>query len=161
MLTKILAIIALLLVAVIVCGTLVAFATDKAHPGIHLRTIESPADSTEKATSKNHSAVASFTGIKQIRAFTKPNPQNSNGTLVIVTPWFNYPSDDTAFFEELSRKSGIMTSLIVMYFSDHTQEDLVSMGERKVKNDLRDTLNEQLVLGKISEIYFTDYIFFE
>lgn len=163
MFIKILAATTICLIAAIILGTVIAFATGNANPGATLRAIEKPP--AEDTANKNNSGASetTFTGIKQIRAVTKPNPkkENDTGTLVIITPWFTYPSEDTAFYEELSRKSGILRSSILIYFSQHTEEELSKLGEQKVKADLRNVLNNELVLGKISDIYFTDYIFFE
>lgn len=171
MVTKILGAVAILIAIAIVGGSVVAFATGKARPGASLRTIEMPpADENETSPksnpkmvtqSPNDASLATFTGIKQIRALTKANPQDENdiGTPVVITPWFTYPKDDTAFHEELARKSGTMSSIIVGYFADRTEAELLDSGERGVKNDLLDLINTQLVLGKINEIYFTDYLF--
>lgn len=174
MVTKILGAVAILIAIAIVGGSVVAFATGKARPGASLRTIETPPQNENAPTTKpsktipkpsqnipSSSSLATFTGIKQIRALTKANPQDENdiGTPVVITPWFTYPKDDTAFHEELARKSGTMSSIIVGYFADRTEAELLDSGERGVKNDLLDLINTQLVLGKINEIYFTDYLF--
>ena len=43
----------------------------------------------------------------------------------------------------------------------YTKSDLISKGEKKIKEELRDQINDQLVLGKINSVYFDQYIFFD
>ena len=57
-----------------------------------------------------------------------------------------------------TRKKKIM-ALFLDYFAGHTQKELLSLGEKKVKEELLFKINEQLVMGKISALYFDDYIF--
>lgn len=162
MLNKILLSVALVIVAVIISGTLIAFATNKAHPGASLRTID-PTPEESNIISQNSQEFDSFVGLPRIRATTKPSEQDEEdrGTPLVLTLWFPYPKDDTAFYEELSRKSGTMTTLIVSYFAEHTERELRSRGEEKVKKDLLEILNTQLVLGKINSLYFTEYVYFK
>ena len=50
-------------------------------------------------------------------------------------------------------------ALFLDYFARHTQKEILSLGEKKVKEELLFKINEQLVMGKISALYFDDYIF--
>ena len=43
----------------------------------------------------------------------------------------------------------------------YTKDELVGKGEQKIKSDLTELINRELVLGKIKTLYFSDYIFFE
>ena len=47
------------------------------------------------------------------------------------------------------------------YFSGYTEKELLAKGERNVKEELCSLINEQLVLGKIKNVYFDQYLFFE
>lgn len=158
MLNKILAVILCVLVVAIAGGTIIAFATGTAAPGVSLR-VRDPSPTDRHVLSKNK--MAAYTGLSRIRAVTKPesNTENDIGTPLVITPWFTYPENDTAFYEEIARKSGVMQNIIILYFANYTEMELMAKGEDKIKNDLLSELNAQLMLGKIPNIYFTDYIF--
>ena len=47
------------------------------------------------------------------------------------------------------------------HFGAYTKLELLSRTEEKIKNDIMEQINEQMSLGQISGIYFTDYIFIE
>ena len=63
--------------------------------------------------------------------------------------------------EELAQKERQEKSIIIGYFSSYTKEELMAMGEQKVKEGIREKINEQMVMGQISSVYFDDYMFFE
>ena len=63
------------------------------------------------------------------------------------------------FFEELSKKSAIIKSIIVQYFSLYTEEELQSLSETEIKTELTMQINQHLILGQIENIYFSEYIF--
>lgn len=96
-----------------------------------------------------------------IRLITKPdeNIKDDSGSAMVLTPWIAYPKNDTVFFEELSRKTGLIKSVFQIFFTEHTQKEILSFGEEAIKNELLSEINNILNLGKISDIYFTDYIF--
>ncbi|MBP5174723.1 MAG: flagellar basal body-associated FliL family protein, partial [Treponema sp.] len=83
------------------------------------------------------------------------------GTLLIVSPWFSYPEGDIQLFEEIAQKDRLIKTIISNYFMSYTKSDLISKGEKKIKEELRDQINDQLVLGKINSVYFDQYIFFD
>lgn len=117
----------------------------------------------ESLNKKNGEEMAAFTGISTIRAtpLASPNSDEENQTILVISPWFSYPADDTEFFEELSRKRVLITSIITYYFSSKTKEDIIALPEDKIKSDLLTEINGNLSLGKISQLYFTDFVFFE
>lgn len=96
-----------------------------------------------------------------IRISTAGENPEENGTLLIVSPWLAYPAGDTVFYEELSRKSGALKGIFQAYFSARTKNQLLSETEEKIEELLREEINADLALGKISSIYFTDYLFLE
>lgn len=108
-------------------------------------------------------SMAAYTGLGKIRTSSKPETDNENdyGTLIVVSPWFSYPKDDTEFFEELSRKRVLITGLITNYFTSHTKSQLDQIPEEEIKATLLSQINAQLSLGKLGDLYFTDYIFIE
>ncbi|MBQ9238838.1 MAG: flagellar basal body-associated FliL family protein [Treponema sp.] len=163
MLNRILTVTAAILVIGICCGTVIGFATHRAAPGRALRRAEPLPSAASVAGAPGADTLAVYAGIARIRAVTKPDPQrpDDGGTTVVITPWFTYPADDTAFYEELAQKSGVIRATVVTYFADHTARELRTAGEVAVKDALLAALNEQFVLGKLTALYFTDYIFFE
>ena len=161
-LNRVLAVIASLLAAAIVIGTLVSFALKKAHPGKNIRTPDPSPLAVSSMSAPDNTKLDAFTGLGRLRAATKPDPKKSvGGTPVVVTPWFSYPAGDRAFYEELSQKSTIMRAVITEYFLKYTEDELLSRGEEKIKADLLTALNERLSLNKIQAIYFSDYLFIE
>ena len=76
-----------------------------------------------------------------------------------MTPWFSYQKGDEQFFEELSKKSSIIKSIIVQYFSLYTEEELQSLSETEIKTEITAQINQHLILGQIENIYFSEYIF--
>ncbi len=151
------------LVLVILSGTIIGFASKKAEPGKNLRDAD-PAPTVREIENLNKhsdSKIAAYTGLGTIRCLTAPQDEEDIGTAVVITPWLSYPEDDTVFFEELARKRLLITSVFTTYFSSYTKNELLSRTEDKIKEELQDKINEQLSLGKILQIYFTDYIFLE
>lgn len=153
------------LVLVIAFGTVIGLATKKAAPGKNLRNAdpEPTAREIENLNKHSDSKIAAFTGLGTIRCITAPTADDPDdaGTAVVITPWLSYPEDDTVFFEELARKRLIITGIFTSYFSACTKVELLSRTEDKIKQDILDQINDQMSLGKISGIYFTDYIFLE
>ena len=152
-----------LLVLVILFGTIIGFASKKAAPGKNLRDADPEPTTKEIENLNKHSdsKIAAYTGLGTIRCLTAPQDEEDIGTSVVITPWLSYPEDDTVFFEELARKRLLITSVFTTYFSSYTKNELLSRTEDKIKQELEEKINEQLSLGKISKIYFTDYIFLE
>lgn len=120
--------------------------------------------------------VVSYYEIGSIRILTpKENetPENSfletnstendffDGCVLVVNPWLSYPEGDTVFYEEIARKRGVIKGLCTTYFSERSKQHLLSITETKVEQELKELINAQLSLGKIQDIYFTDYIFLE
>ena len=151
------------LVLVILFGTIIGFASKKAAPGKNLRDSD-PAPTLREIENLNkgsESKIAAYTGLGTIRCITAPQDEEDIGTVVVITPWLSYPEGDTIFFEELARKRLIISGIFTNYFSSYTKNELLSRTEDKIKEELQDKINEQLSLGKILQIYFTDYIFLE
>ena len=111
--------------------------------------------------------IASYTGIGRIRILTKADENAGSGTAgdtgtpLVIEPWFTYEESNYELYEELSKKRILISGLISNYFSSKTKMELFSNSEDKIKADLLKEINSQLVLGKIIQIYFTDFIFLE
>ncbi|MCR4900750.1 MAG: flagellar basal body-associated FliL family protein [Treponema sp.] len=162
---KILAAVIAFLMLAIMCVTIVTLATQKGKPGKNLR--DADPDPTpreiENLNKRLDDKIAAYTGLETIRAVTAPDEKNGDetGTVVVITPWLAYPEGDTVFYEELARKRTVISSIFTNYFSTSTKVQLLSTTEDKIKADILEQINEQMSLGKISAIYFTDYIFLE
>lgn len=154
-LNKILLIIIYFLAVMIVTSTITIFAMRRAKPK------KSPSPNRIEKSSLGNEKLSSFTGIKRIRAVTAPDEKHADGVSLIITPWFSYTAGDTEFFEELSRKSPELRSVIVVYFHGRAYPELKKIGERKIKDQLLEEINSKLVLNRIKEIYFSEYVFFE
>ena len=153
---KILAVIALLLCAVIITGTVVVFAVQKG--GFHSAFRKNdPSPQSSRFTAMN-----SFNELGQIRAVTRKEPAHEDGVTVVLTPWLAFEKgNDSAFSEELAQKSRQIRSLIHGYFSQHTETELLNKGETAVKAELLELINDQLVMGKIAAVYFGEYMYLE
>lgn len=103
---------------------------------------------------------SAFNEIGQIRVFTKED-ENEQKSVIVLVPWFEYDGNDQAFFEELDRKHMSIKNLVTNYFSSRTRSQLLSLGEGKIKAELKERVNDTLVLGKISGVYFNDYLFLD
>jgi len=141
------------IIIIIVALSAIAVCTKNVHPGEGLRH-EDPLPKSVGGTK------TAFNHIGQIRAFTRGNEKSAKSVLVL-TPWFEYDGNDKAFYEELDRKHLSLKALLTKYFSNHTKAELLKKGESQIKSELKAQINENLVLGKISEIYFNDYLFLD
>lgn len=108
----------------------------------------------------------SYFNLGSLRVLTKPENDSlqktqNMGTILLVTPWISYPSDDTIFFEEISRKKTVIAGIIQDYFSNHSKQELLSQTEVTIEENLLLEINNHLSLGTINQIYFTDFIFLE
>lgn len=155
-LNKILICILAAITLAIVLVSAVAFASKKAVPGYGLRREDpNPTKITEELKKERKSA---YNEIGQIRAASK-NDENDNHSVIILTPWLEYPEGDTAFYQEMDTKLRSIKSIFVSYFARYTKAELLSKGENRIKSELLDEINETLALGQAGAIYFNDYLF--
>lgn len=112
--------------------------------------------SLNKKSEKN---ISTYTGFGTLRAVTKIEEGEDFGVALVLTPWFSYTEEDSSFYEELSKKRILMIGIFTNYFSSKTYNQLQKLTEEKIKADLLELINSQLSLGKISQIYFTDFIY--
>lgn len=108
-----------------------------------------------------NSDVTAYYQLGTIRIVSNPDSsiKDDTGAPMVVSPWIAYPEGDTVFYEEISRKTGIIKAVFTQFFTGHTQKEILSFGEEKIKNELLSQINELLSLGKISDLYFTDFLF--
>ena len=107
--------------------------------------------------------IVSYYEIGNIRIVTpSEEPENEQeGCVLVVNPWLSYAEGDTVFYEEIARKRGVIKGICTTYFSERSKNHLLSITEKKVEQELMELINAQLSLGKVQDVYFTDYIFLE
>ena len=152
---KMLSIILLALFAVILFMTITAFISVKTKSKKNLQNSKS---SFEVSESKDDTLKV-FAGLGRIRCSLKPEGDTDVRCPVVISPWFNYDKNDIQFYEELSKKAPLFKSLISSYFANGTKTHFQKIGEEQVKKEILSILNEHLVLGKIDELFFSEYIF--
>lgn len=145
------------LVAVILLGTVIGLKQKKTQtPQVLLQ--QGKAVNLSKPA---NTEVSSYYEIGTIRIVTAGTKDSSTGSVMVVNPWLEYPEGDTVFYEEIARKRGVIKGIFSNYFSTHSKEELLTITEVNVEQELRTLINQQLSLGKIQGIYFTDYIFLD
>ena len=152
---KILSIILLALFALLLFITITAFISVKTKSKKNLQNSKS---SFEVSESKDDTLKV-FAGLGRIRCSLKPEGDTDIRCPVVISPWFNYDKNDIQFYEELSKKAPLFKSLISSYFANGTKTHFQKIGEEQVKKEILSILNEHLVLGKIDELFFSEYIF--
>lgn len=164
-LDKILSIIVIILLITIFAGTVFALLKNKKSFQKQKQLI-SQGKAVSLMAPKNDNQFSYF-NLGSLRVLTKPEndslqeTEQNMGTVLLVTPWLSYPSDDTIFFEEISRKKTVIAGIIQDYFSDYSKLELLTQTEVKIEENLIKEINNHLSLGKIQQIYFTDFIFLE
>ena len=149
---------AALLAAVIVLGTAAALIAGK-RPGQAFRKSDPQGVSQLKG---KEAAQSEFKEFGTIRIRLLPSEDSSEpGAILVVSPWLSYDSGDSAFYEELVSKKKMFSSYIQEYFSSKTKNALLSAGEKEIKRALLERFNGQLSLGKLSGLYFDDYMFLD
>ena len=163
-LDKILSIIVIILLITIFAGTVFALLKNKKSFQKQKQLI-SQGKAVSLMAPKNDNQFSYF-NLGSLRVLTKSEndslqeTQNME-TVLLVTPWISYPSDDTIFFEEISRKKTVIAGIIQDYFSNHSKQELLSQTEVTIEENLLLEINNHLSLGTINQIYFTDFIFLE
>ena len=96
-----------------------------------------------------------------IRVSCAAADSEESGSIMVLSPWLAYPAGDTVFYEELFRKSGALKGIFQAYFSSRTKNQLLTETEERIVHIIIEEINSDLALGKVSDIYFTDYLFLE
>ena len=164
-LDKILSIIVIILLITIFAGTVFALLKNKKSFQKQKQLI-SQGKAVSLMAPKNDNQFSYF-NLGSLRVLTKSEndslqeTEQNMGTVLLLTPWISYPSDDTIFFEEISRKKTVIAGIIQDYFSNHSKQELLSQTEVTIEENLLLEINNHLSLGTINQIYFTDYIFLD
>jgi flagellar basal body-associated protein FliL len=94
-----------------------------------------------------------FSDIGTVRASTA----DKVAAIAVATVSFPYPSSDAAFKEELHKKAPALKEAAINYLARHTAAQLNPAYEGSIKADLRDAFNELLSLGKVDEVWLSDF----
>ncbi len=143
---RILALFAALLFLAVVAGSLYAIAA-----GTRQKKLAREADRAQ--TAAELAGRASFTGIGTIRA----RSADSKAAVIVATIAFPYEAGDRAFAEELGRKAPVLRAAAVSLLSSKKAADLSPAFEGAVKAALRDSFNARLSLGKVTELWLSDF----
>ena len=111
-----------------------------------------PAETTARETTAQTDETRVFSGLGRLRI-----PLVNSSTLILSIA-FPYSADDTAFAEELAAKIGDFRVIASDYFSALPEERVIQFDEDTAKQELLRRLNENLRLGRISELYFSDFM---
>lgn len=156
-LERILLIIIGALLAILICGTLVGL-NNKKHNKPEVLISEGKA---ENLTAPKNTDVQAYYELGSIRIVTASDAKDETGTAMVISPWLGYPEGDTVFYEEIARKRGVIKGIFSQYFTEHSRSEILTLGETRIEEELKAAINAQLALGKISDIYFTDFLFLE
>ncbi|GHV63183.1 hypothetical protein AGMMS49587_12370 [Spirochaetia bacterium] len=154
--TRILVIIAAVLILVILGGTVYAFFIRPPEvPGT-----KAPAPSASPGAVPGTApggGTAMFTGIGRLRIAAR----GGEPAAALISIAFPYPGADRAFTEELVTKAPEFRSIAVDYFAALSAEELRNLDEAKAKAELLRRFNAELLLGKIGVLYFSDLMILE
>lgn len=132
------------LIIVIIGGTLIGIQKNRAKS-------QKTTDS-QPALPKKEEAL--YGDIGQLRISTIDTPPAT----IVLTPFLEYKAADTAFQEELVNKKEILKYSILEWFSIQSAYRLKSEPHETMKRELIKVINAQLLLGKIQNIYFEDFV---
>lgn len=145
---KILSYCILVIILVIVFGTFIYFV------GNLFKDENSSEKKDEQPILLNADSFEIYKKIGRIRTSTKDEIP------IVISVYFPFPKEDREFYEEISVKNQSLKAVISSYFLNYTKEELEKKGEISIKRDILSLLNEKLVLNKIPELYFEEYLFF-
>lgn len=138
-----------------------AFRPAQPVPTVEEQILQAQEAQQEKPPPQNTGEFGPYLQLGQIRAATMEDPEDQTTALVILEPWFSYESTDPAFQEELSTKKSQLQAIVLDFFASRTASQLKAMGEGEVKSQLMELVDQELVLGDISGIFFDAYLFLE
>ena len=134
------------LAAVLVIGTAYALLA-----GTRGKAASRQAPAPKVETPRQGEAV--YSRIGTIRAATR----DEHAAVVAASIVFPYEAQNRAFKVELDDKASRLRDECVRFFSEKSAEELHPAFEGALKTGLRDRLNAMLSLGKIREIWFSDF----
>ena len=136
-----------LLIFIIIIGSIIGFSRKNS---------ETPAVSIPKThhTYTPQKEYALYGDFGQLRASTVDKP----AITIVLTPFLEYSAHDTALQEELVTKKDILKKTMLEWFSIQSAYRLSSEAPDYIKMGLIQAINEKLLLGKIRNVYFEDFV---
>jgi flagellar basal body-associated protein FliL len=160
--SRILLVLALVLVFVILAGTLYAvYRGPGSGPVVNFGADGTAGRGDGRGSEKaGQGAAGIFTGIGRLRIPVAAYGGAEKATLILSIA-FPYPQGDRAFTEELASRVGDFRRIAADYFSSRTAEELRNPDEEALKAELLRRYNAILMLGNIDALYFNDLLIFE
>lgn len=143
---RVLAIAAAVLALALVAGTVYGLST-----GSRAKKLEREQGRAQLAA--DLAGRASFDGVGMIRA----KSADAKAAVIVATVAFPYDSSDRPFAEELSRKAPVLKAAAISLLSSKKAAELAPAYEGGIKAALRDAFNARLSLGKVTEIWLSDF----
>jgi flagellar basal body-associated protein FliL len=81
--------------------------------------------------------------------------------MVIVSIAFPYNPEDRAFSGELVSRIGDIRKITADYFASLGENELRALREEEIKSELLGRYNALLRLGRITSLFFDDYMIIE
>ena len=159
-LNQVLTVIACFIAFVIILSTILGLAKKSAEKK-NIQIAQNPSIVVAQGQEALDGKYYSFKNMERMRIIPAADKGQNPNLTIIVSPYFSYQKDDKEFFEELSRKNPVIKSIIINYFSSKTEKQLKQLNEDKIKADLKDLINQNLVLNQIENVYFSEYIFLQ
>ena len=75
-----------------------------------------------------------------------------------VTIYFGYNSSNAALKSEVSKKTPALRDTVETILSSKSSQDFSTEGKEKVKKEILDKVNQQLQKGKLTGVYYYDFI---
>jgi flagellar basal body-associated protein FliL len=143
----------LILVIVVAFGVVFVAGTIAALASRRPARVSQQASALRPAWEKARNGTENFAKLGKLRLTVKAKEP----ILISVSPVLAIPAGDKEFRDELITKSKRLRADCIEYFSGLSVDDLNPAYEGLLKAGLRERLNQELLLGKIYDIYFPDY----
>ncbi len=143
---RVLAIVAAALLLAILAGTLVGLASGS-------RQRKLAGEAAAAAVAAEARGRAAFAGIGTIRA----KSADADPAVVVATVAFPYDASDIAFSEELGRKAPVLRAAALAVLESRPADELAPAFEAGVKAAMRDAFNARLSLGRVDEVWLSDF----
>ena len=144
------------MVGVLALGTIYAFTRPASAPPLFRIGNVSTHDAVQqRSTFQGNENIGIFSGIGRLRI-----PLADSSTLILSIA-FPYPTNDRAFVEELSARTGDFRAIATNYFASLPAESLARLNEDTARAEILRQYNTSLRLGRIETLYFNDLIIIE
>jgi flagellar basal body-associated protein FliL len=144
---RFLGILAGLVLLVLVAGTVYGLAS-----GTRQRKLAREAESAQAAADLQGRAAYTLIGTVRAKSADAESP-----AVVVAAISFPYDAGDKPFAEELGRKAPVLRAAAATVLSARKAADLAPAFEGTLKAALRDAFNARLSLGKVTEIWLSDF----